>query len=376
MVYNDFGNTGIKISALGFGSMRLPMVMDSDNNNHVDMDKAVEMMQHGFDLGINYVDSAYGYCARESEIAVGKALKGYRDKVYLSTKLPLGAVKKTEDFDRLLHEQLTKLDVDYIDFYHFHGASNDRLENVILKYKLIDEAMKAKSAGLIRHLSFSFHDKPEVMKKIIDLGVFSSVLCQYNLLDRANEQAIAYAVEQGLGVVGMGPVGGGRLSYPSEFMQGLVDQKVSTPELALRFVISNPNIHCALSGMGNLQMVDENVKTASANEPLSSDELQRIEETLKQCQSLADIYCTGCGYCMPCPHGVNIPACFSALILKQVYKLDTAATERYVGMKVDNQATACVECGKCEKLCPQNIPIIKRLKETTELFKTAINLKK
>lgn len=369
MIYNDFGKTGVKVSALGFGSMRLPMVLDSDNNSHVDMDKAIEMIRHGFDLGINYVDSAYGYCASESESAVGKALKGYRDKVYLSTKLPLGAVKKTEDFNRILEEQLTKLDVDYIDFYHFHGVSNDRLENTILKYKLIDEAMKAKSAGLIRHLSFSFHDKPEIMIKIIDTGAFSSVLCQYNLLDRANEAAIAYAVEKGLGVVAMGPVGGGRLSYPSEFMQGLVKKNVSTPELALRFVISNPNIHCALSGMGNLQMVDENVKTASVDEPLSSDELQRIDAMLKQCQSLADIYCTGCGYCMPCSHGVNIPACFSALILKKVYKLDTAAIKNYNGLKAENRAVACVECGACEKKCPQNIPIIKRLKETTELFK-------
>ncbi len=371
MIYNKFGKTGIEISALGFGSMRLPMVQDSDNNNHVDMDKAVAMMRHGFDLGINYVDSAYGYCASESEIAVGKALKGYRDKVYLSTKLPLGNIKATGDFDRHLTEQLTKLDVDYIDFYHFHGVSNERLENVILKYKLIDEALKAKSAGLIRHLSFSFHDKPEIMNKIIDLGVFSSVLCQYNLLDRTNEPAIAYAVEQGLGVVGMGPVGGGRLSYPSEFMQYLVEQNVSTPELALRFVISNPNIHCALSGMGNLQMVDENVKTASISEPLSSDELQGIDATLKQCQSLADIYCTGCGYCMPCPHEVNIPACFAALILKKVYKLDVAAVERYNTIKPVNQAAACVKCGACEKKCPQNIPITKRLKETTEIITRA-----
>lgn len=369
MIYNKFGNTGIKISALGFGSMRLPMVQDNDNNNHVDMDSAVEMMCHGFDLGINYIDSAYGYCASESEIAVGKALKGYRDKVYLSTKLPLGGITSTADFNRLLEEQLTKLNVDYIDFYHFHGVSNDRLENVILKYKLIDEALKAKSAGLIRHLSFSFHDKPEIMNKIIDLGVFSSVLCQYNLLDRGNEQAIAYAVKQGLGVVAMGPVGGGRLSYPSRFMQGLVKENISTPELALRFVISNPNIHCALSGMGTMQMVDENVKTASVSESLSGDELQRIDATLKQCQSLADIYCTGCGYCMPCPHGVNIPGCFSALILKKVYKLDVAASERYNGLKVDNQAVACVECGACEKQCPQNIPIIQRLKETVGLFK-------
>jgi len=366
--YNDFGRTGIKISALGFGAMRLPMIQDSSGENHVDMETAVEIMQYGFDKGINYVDTAYGYCARESEIAVGKALKGYRDKVFLSTKLPLPIVSSRDDFKRILEEQLTKLDVDYIDFYHFHNVNKDRFDNIVLKFNLIDEALKAKSDGIIRHLSFSFHDKPEVMIRIIDYGVFSSVLCQYNLLYRDNEQAIEYAAEQGLGVVAMGPVGGGRLSYPSEFIQGMVEQKLSTPELALRFVLSNPNIHCALSGMGNIRMIDENTKTASLDRPLSSSERKRIMATLEKSKALADIYCTGCGYCMPCPHGVDIPGCFSAMILKKVYHLDEVAANIYDGKKPETQASACVECGTCEKKCPQNIPIIQRLKEVTELF--------
>jgi hypothetical protein len=307
------------------------------------------------------------YCGNVSEVVVGKALKGWRDKILLSTKLPTGNVKVRDDFRRILDTQLKKLDTPCIDFYHFHGLNRKQWLETVLPMKLDDEMTRAKSEGLIRHISFSFHDKPEAMATIVDSGFFESVLCQYNLLDRANEEAIAHARSKGLGVVIMGPVGGGRLAMPMEYLN-TGGPTARTPHLALRFVLSNPNVSCALSGMSTMEQVAENTATASDAHPLSSEEINRIDSAFEARRKLADIYCTGCGYCMPCPHEVNIPVCFEALINHKVYGFTEHAMRQYraIGDKwlKGKRADACVQCGECEAKCPQKIPIRKKLKET------------
>ncbi len=368
MQYRKFGNTGVEISALGFGAMRLPHY--SENGQvYVREDEAVAVLRHAFDLGVNYVDTAYRYLGGNSEIAVGKALKGYRDRVYVSTKVPTWNITKQSDYRRFLEEQLRKLDVDYIDFYHFHGLSLNSWENIVRKFDLVSEAEKAKAEGLIKHISFSFHDKPEVMKMLADTGIFSSVLCQYNLLDRSNEEAIAYVRQKGLGVVIMGPVAGGRLAAPSELITKTLEGKVkSTPEVALRFVLGNPNVCCALSGMSTIAMVDENAAVASIEEPLSKDDWNRINAMLEETRKLADLYCTGCSYCMPCPQKIDIPEVFRLMIYHRVYGLtDTARNEfKRFGKEGHSAApSACVECGACEKKCPQHIKIREQLKQAT-----------
>jgi predicted aldo/keto reductase-like oxidoreductase len=374
MQYRPFGNNGVQISALGFGAMRLPM-RRKGRHNHVRVRDAVRMLREAFELGVNYVDTAYGYCAGESEIVVGKALKsGWRDKIMLSTKCPTWEVKKRSDFRRLLDEQLRKLDVECIDFYHMHGIGANAMEKVILKHKVFEEAEKAKKKGLIRHLSFSFHDKPENMKAIIDTGAFASVLCQYNLLDRSNEKMIAYAAKKGLGVVVMGPVGGGRLGQPSKVIQKLLPKKASSsPELALRFVLANPNVSCALSGMSTPAHVEENARVASNEKPLTAREQQKIIKAMDELKNMAKLYCTGCGYCLPCPQDVDIPGCFEAMNYYRVYGLLEAAQQRYNrigrwGDKTKKRADACVECGKCEDKCPQHIKIRKQLREVRKLL--------
>lgn len=208
MKYRKMGKTGIEISALGFGCMRLPEY-EKDGKWYIDNDLAIPMLRKAYEYGVNYFDTAYYYCHSNSERTLGQAVKPFRDKVYLSTKIPLEEVHSKEDFWGLLKTSLARLDTDYIDFYHFWALNKNRFDEVVLKYGLIDEAMEAKRQGLIRHLSFSFHDDPKVIKYIIDTGkVFSSMLVQYNLLDRKNEEMINYAHDQGLGVVIMGPVGG------------------------------------------------------------------------------------------------------------------------------------------------------------------------
>lgn len=371
MQYRKFGRTGIAISALGFGAMRLPFENVGDKKVF-NVEESIRAIHRAFELGVNYIDTAPYYCDGESEVIVGKALKGRRDKVYLSTKNPIEDDSGAHWRERL-EKSLKKLDTDYIDFYHMWGISWDAYVNKInVKDGPLEAARRAKEEGLIRHISFSFHDAPENMIKLIDTGNFETVLCQYNLLDRSNEKAIAHAGEKGLGVVIMGPVGGGRLGAPSETIQGLMPGKSSSsPEIALRFVLANPNVTCALSGMGSVQMVEENVKVASNETPLTDDELARIKASMEEKKRMADLYCTGCNYCMPCPTGVNIPLNFQIMNNYRVYDIHEYARDQYkqigeVEWMKGKKAEECIECGICEEKCPQKINIREQLKETAK----------
>ncbi len=376
MIYRDFGRTGFRISALGFGTMRLPIAPAADVNATADLGEAVELLRYGIEQGINYIDTAYFYCGYRSETAVGLALEnGWRDKVKLATKLPLGEVKKPDDFKRLLEEQLRKLRTDRIDFYHFHALSKAGFDDIVKPFHLIDMAEKFKSEGVIGNLSFSFHDpNPGAMLEIIDTGAFASVLCQYNLLDRSNAAGIRYAHEHGLGVVIMGPVGGGRLAFRGGVFEDAVDGKLTTPELAVRFVLSSHGVDCALSGMENKAMIDSNVRVASMAGNLSDTEIAAIDRVAAECARLRDLYCTGCGYCAKeCPLEVNIPRCLEALIYDKVYHLGEAARLRYNEIGANEwvpgkTASRCVQCGKCESHCPQHIPIRERLRECVACF--------
>ncbi len=373
MQYTEFGRTGIQVSRLGFGCMRFPS-REVDGRKVFDEEESIRMMHRAMELGVNYFDTAPGYCEKQSEIIVGKALKGRRDKVYLSTKYP-SEEASGDDLERKLETSLKKLDTDYIDFYHMWGIS---LKTFVERLDTPDgpmaRARKLRDAGVIRHISFSFHDAPENMIEIIQRGegVFASVLCQYNLLDRANEDAIAYAHEQGLGVTIMGPVGGGRLGAPSKVIQDLLPGKVqSSAEMALRFVMNNRNVNIALSGMSSMDMVEENAAVASNMEPLTQEEEARIAASLEENRRLADLYCTGCNYCMPCPKGINIPEIFKMMNYHRVYGLTKFARDNYARIGKEpwlnfQNAAACVQCGACEKKCPQHLHIREQLRAAHE----------
>jgi predicted aldo/keto reductase-like oxidoreductase len=361
MQYRDFGTTGLKVSALGFGAMRLPM-----KGEHVDEDQAVAVIRRAFELGVNYIDSAYFYCNHESEIVVGKALKGWRDRVIVSTKNPDSSVDGGA-WRRVLDEQMRKLDVERLDIYNFHGIGYDHfVKDIARPGGALEAARKAQGEGLFTYLSFSFHDNVQSLINLVDTGEFTSVTCQYNLLDRADEAGIAHAHEKGMGVVIMGPVGGGRLGAPSPAIQQLLPGgSKSSAEVALRFVLANPSVTVALSGMSSIEMVEENVATASREEPLSPEEREAILAQLAEKQRLAELYCTGCEYCLPCPQGVNIPANFAAMNTHRLYGLTGHAAWEYEALaKKQQSAQYCQECGECEPKCPQKIPIIEQLRET------------
>lgn len=370
MRYNDFGQTGVKISALGFGCMRLPMVT-IDGKNTVDQDKVDQMLKRGYELGINYFDTAYLYNDGQSEIAVGRAVKSFRKDILVSSKSPSHLIKKPGDYRRILEEQLKKLDMDYIDFYHFHGIRYESFLSIDKNANWLKEAQQAKEEGLIKHISFSCHDKPENMIKLIDMGCFESVLCQYSAIDRSNEEAIAYAKAKGLGTVVMGPLGGGRVSgLPKEIAQQLGLKVKSSVEMAFRFVFANSNINCALSGMENLKMVEENCEISLNGEPLSAEEVQAVNDLMAENKRLSELYCTGCAYCVPCPKGVNIPEIFKMMNYYKIYKIEDYAKGGYNNIGKYNwappgkQADACVDCGVCETKCPQKIKIREQLKES------------
>ena len=373
MQYRKFGNTGFQISALGFGAMRLPETT-INGKKVLDEEEGIRMIHRAFELGVNYIDTAPYYCNGESEIVVGKALKGWRNKVMVSTKNPVEDASGDHWRERL-EKSLTKLDVDSVDFYHMWGISLEAYnESINVPNGPLEAAMRAKEEGLIKYLSFSFHDDAKNLIPLIDTGVFESVLLQYNLLDRANEEGIAYAAAKGLGVVVMGPVGGGRLGAPSAAIQNLLPGKVSSSaQVALRFVLANQGVSCALSGMSAMNMVDENCIVASDISALSTEEIQKINHSMEENKKMAELYCTGCNYCMPCPFDVNIPLNFEIMNYHRIYKITDYAKEQYaqIGNKEwmkGKNASACTECGVCEEKCPQKIQIRKQLKETAAIL--------
>ena len=374
MQYRKFGNTGVNISALGFGCMRLKEYQDEQGNWQVDQEHTNEMLMKAYELGVNYFDTAFYYCHSNSEVAIGKALAPIRDKVYISTKCPLELVNCAEDYEKILDESLSKLGTDYVDFYHFWGINQKAFDEKIVPLGLMDKALELKAKGKIRHISFSFHDTPEALKHIIDNGyAMESVLLQYNLIDRVNEEMIQYAAKKGLGVVVMGPVGGGRLAAPTELSQRLGSGNLNTYELALRFVLGNPGVCCALSGMQSVEMVEKNVAVASLEVPMTEEQWRSIGESMENLKKFSELYCTGCNYCQPCPQGIEIPKIFLAYTYHNVYGMQELAKktwENYVNNEKKPGCTSadCVDCGLCEEKCPQHLKIRQLLKKVEPIL--------
>ena len=369
MKYATLGKTGLNVSRLGFGAMRLPM-----ENGRVDRSLAIPMLHRAFEAGVNYVDTAVGYCSEDSQRAVGEALRGWRDRVVVSTKNPYYGESETEWWQNL-ENSLERLQVSYLDIYNTHGVNGQRFEEAV-RPRIAQWMLKARNQGLIRHISTSFHDGPDILRKIVEDGFYESITLQSNMLDRKLEDAITYAREKNVGIVVMGPVAGGRLGTPNEVLLNLVPGIVRIPELALRFVLSNPNVTVALSGMSSMQQVEENLAVASDVRALEAEDTRLINEQLDRLKQMADTYCTGCDYCLPCPEEVNISRIFKMFNDARVYGLRGHAQEQYASWiqkapEGGETATACIECGECEAKCPQHIPIRKQLQEAHEYLTTA-----
>lgn len=373
MVRREMGKTGEKVSALGFGCMRLP-TLDSG----IDIPEATRMLRHAIDKGVDYVDTAWGYHNGQSEPFVGEALKdGYREKVNLATKLPSWLIKSHEDMDHYLNEQLKRLQTDVIDFYLLH-ALNGRFWDNLAKNNVFDFMDRAKRSGRIKHIGFSFHDTLETFKKIVDAYDWEFCQIQYNFLDtdyQAGTDGLNYAAERKMGVIVMEPLRGGKLvrRIPADVRKiwDLAPQKRSPVEWALRWVWNDPAVGVVLSGMSSMEQVEQNLEIAGAALPnsLTSQELSLIARVREIYISRIKINCTACGYCMPCPNNVAIPDSFEVYNDAAMFDDVEGARRSYSNFfKPENRASMCVECGRCEELCPQKIPIIEKLKEVAALL--------
>jgi len=364
MKYTEFGNTGCKISRLGFGAMRLPM--SKDDCSKVDIAEAIGMIRYAVDNGVNYLDTAYFYHDGESEKIVGSALKdGYRDKVYLATKLPVGHVKAPEDFDKILNTQLDKLQTDHIDFYLFHTLNKDYWETV-KKFGLIDKMKKAKSEGKIRHIGFSFHDSLDVFYKIVD-EFDGCEFCQImlNYVDTENQAGIDgmnYAVSKGLGVIVMEPIRGGALANPSDEIKKALPEGRTPVENALAFLWDKKEVSLLLSGMSTFEQVEQNLKSADKYGIgcLTDDERSRFVQAKKIFFRPAFVPCSDCKYCQPCPNDVKIPDIFAAY---NKYITEELSDITKVMPDISDNMNRCVACGTCEEKCPQQIKITERFKD-------------
>jgi uncharacterized protein len=363
---------GEDVSALGFGAMRLPML-----DGAVDVPQAVGMMRHAIDSGVNYLDTAYVYHDGQSEGIVGRALRdGYRERAFVATKSPVWLVQASEDFDRLLNTQLERLATDRIDFYLLHALGADSWEEC-KRFGALEFLEKAKAAGKIRHAGFSFHDDLDAFKRIVDEGDFEFCQIQYNYLDRefqAGEEGLRYAKAHGLDVIVMEPLRGGslaRLVPPS--VQAVWDRAAvrRTPaEWALRWLWDDADISTVLSGMGAPEQVEENLRTASSSPAgcLTDAERALVAAAEKAYRAETRIDCTACRYCMPCPSGVDIPGNFETYNTYFMFQQDPQVKSQYAWIDEDARAGVCTQCGNCEELCPQQLPIRGLLREVAATF--------
>jgi predicted aldo/keto reductase-like oxidoreductase len=374
MQYRRFGKLGREVSALGFGCMRLPTRDGIPQSENIDESETIRMIRRAVDQGVNYVDTAYPYHNGRSEVVTGKALQdGYRSKVMLATKSPVWQITKPSDFDTYLDEQLDRLGTDRIDVYLFHALGAERWERIVLKHDLLGRAEAAVKDGRIGHIGFSFHDKAEVFKRIIDgYGGWSVCQIQYNYMDTENQagtQGLKYAAAKGIAVVVMEPLLGGRLAAPPHAAADVFrasGRDWSPAEWALQWTWDQAEVSTVLSGMKAMAEVEENLRAADRSMIGSLDpgDMGFFERARKILRERAPIPCTQCGYCAPCPNGVNIPRNFELYNDCVIY--DDPAIPRAVYarfMPAGERASACAGCRACEEKCPQRIAISECLPE-------------
>ena len=376
MRYREFGSTGEKISILGFGCMRFPQT-----DGKINEDETLKMVRYAIDSGVNYIDTAYPYHGGESELVVGRILKdGYREKVNLATKLPSWNIKSREDMDKYLNEQLKKLQTNYIDFYLVHALDEELWDNLVKNgiFDFLDEIKRNKK---VRYVGFSFHDKYEVFEKIIDDYDWDFTQIQYNYIDeeyQAGTKGLEYAYKKGLGIVIMEPLRGGKLvNNLSDDIKDIIkfaNTQKSPTKWAFKFLYNKSEIGIVLSGMSTMEQVIENIKICDEEgkaNSMTKDEKKIISNLGEQFKSKIKVDCTACKYCIPCPRGVNIPGCFEALNNASMFDdVESVKINMYKFIEEnESDASMCIECGKCEVMCPQHINIIDKLKEVRYTFK-------
>lgn len=374
---------GNKLSILGYGCMRF-----TKKGNSIDLKKAEKEVMHALEKGVNYFDTAYVYGG--SETALGEILhrNKCRDQVYIATKLPHYMVKSKSGLEKYFAEQLKRLQTDHVDYYLMHMLTDiqtwDKLKALGIEEWIHEKLEK----GQIRQIGFSYHGNTDMFHQLLDAYDWDFCQIQYNYVDehsQAGRRGLESAHKKGIPVIIMEPLRGGRLVnlLPEKakdiFKRDL--RKRSPAEWAFRWLWNQPEVTCVLSGMNSLEMVQENIRVASEVKlgEFTETDFALIEHVKSEINKNIKVGCTGCGYCMPCPKGVDIPGAFHSY--NMIYSENKKSATRDYMMntlmrKTPSSASLCFECGKCEPHCPQHIEIRKELKNAkreleTPLYKVA-----
>ncbi len=378
MQYRINQKDGKSLSILGYGCLRY-----TKRGTAIDQEKAEREMAYAIEHGVNYFDTAYTYGG--SEVCLGKFLaKGYREKVNIATKLPHYYINKLEDMERYFKEQLERLQTDRIEYYLMHMLNDIAAWERLVGLGIKEWIEEKKASGQIENIGFSFHGGTVQFKRILDAYDWDFTQIQFNYLDehsQAGLEGLNYAGQKGIPVIIMEPLRGGRLVQAlPEGAKKIFDKAQpnrSYAEWGLRWIWNHPQVNVILSGMNDIAQVEENVRIAeeAGAQEFTEKELAVIQSVKEEINKHMKVPCTGCGYCMPCPKGVDIPTCFAAY--------NTRYTDSwYSGMKAyfmcttlktnPSNASNCIGCGKCEKHCPQGIHVREELKQVRKHMENPI----
>ena len=367
MDLKDFGERcGHKVPPLSIGGMRLPK----------DVDAAVTLLREAIDQGLRYIDTSRGY--GESEWVIGLALKdGYREKVILSSKWS-GRIMKVTPSDntssdcmrRRIEESMKRLGVDYLDYYQVWNIdSREHYDQAVAKGGMVDGILKAKQEGLVGHLGFTTHDSVENLLVYIEEADWCEIiLTSYNIFNPKYAPVIKAAHAKGIGTVTMNPVAGGVLAEDSPVLREPAKEVgcVSVPDLAIRYVLSNPHIDTMLIGLSKSSDIADSLASVKRG-AFSAAQVERIDSFCGGIRKQVESFCTGCKYCMPCPEGIDIPAIMLCIQDMRYWGWETRARKRYGNME-GKKADACTQCGKCEEACTQHLHIIQELSYANSIF--------
>lgn len=369
MRYRPHGLTGVAVSALGFGMLRLPLLADGKT---VDEKQCIDMLRYAIDHGLNYVDTGYVYLGGQSEAVTGKALAGgYRDRVWLTSKSPWWLMERPEDFEKFFDESRRRLNTDVIDFYHVHMIMHRGWKDKVVPFGLMDKMQALKAQGKIRFAGFSFHDGVPLFKRVVDACPWDFCLIQQNYLDTEHEAGLVgfnYAAANGMGISIMEPLRNGFLVKPPAAVQSVLDAaptKRSPVEWAFDYLWNKPEVSVVVSGMGNTDNVRENLAYAGRSAPgmFNAKDRAVMGKAAKAYRSAPGVIaCTGCYNCIPCPQNVAIGYLFNMVYNQFKADGDKARAHRLVNYSMSpvlrgDRPGACNGCGQCLSRCPQGIDI-------------------
>jgi predicted aldo/keto reductase-like oxidoreductase len=360
MRYRPLGRTGLMVSALSFGCMRLGE----------DQDLNTRLVSRAIDLGVNYFETTRGYCRGQCQQRTAPGLVGKTAGVIVSGKAGINADTTAYSFRKEIERQLEILGLNHFKFFQVGWFGWNRVSHLLKRGGVLEALRRAQDEGLVQYLGFTGHDRPESFTRVIETGLFDTLTVPYNLINRAYEPTIQRAGELGVGVVAMCPVAGGALACDSAALKEALGMDLPTPEMALRFVLANPNVSTACSGMNAMAQIEQNVRTVKDFDPAAEAPFERLCEGLDRLRErLGHKLCTSCRYCLPCPQGVNIPHHLELYRHWQAFGLAGAARDGLRWTPAAESLAKCDQCGECEKKCPNELPVREMLGELAELAK-------